>query len=41
MKQMFGEQVMDKGNISDFLLNTLNNLYGKNKTNEEDVNQAG
>jgi hypothetical protein len=32
IRQMFGEQANDKGNLSDFLLNTLNNLYGNNKT---------
>ena len=31
IRQMFGEQANDKGNLSDFLLNTLNNLYGNNK----------
>lgn len=41
MRDMFGTDVMDKGNISDFLLNTLENLYGKNKTNEENNSQAG
>ena len=37
MRDMFGQQVNEKGNISDFLLNTLNNLYGNNKTNEKNT----
>lgn len=41
MKQMFGEKVIEKGNISDFLLNTLKNLYGQNKAEEKDSNQQG
>ncbi len=38
MRGFYGDDVVSKANISDFLLNTLNNLYGNNKTNEENTN---
>lgn len=37
MRDMFGDDVLTKANISDFLLNTLNNLYGNNKINKENT----
>lgn len=39
MRQFYGQEVIEKGNISDFLLTTLENLYGNTKTEENSTNQ--
>ena len=40
MRDVFGTDVMDKGNLSDFLLYILNKQYGSDKTEEENTNHA-